>query len=189
MFSPQAQAVMEKVNALRDKVDDHWQIPQKQAHVLAQIVRIAGCRSGVEIGVSYGFSTLHLTAALSEVGGHLNAFERDERKVRLATEHLTEAGLIDSVTIHHGDALETLAQFKPAEPVDFAFIDATKKQSIAYLNLLEGKLAARCILVADNTGNQAEAMKPYVDHVRALPNAVSCEFPVGNGFELTLLAS
>lgn len=189
MFSPKAQAVMDHVDALRHKVDDHWQIPRDEAHVLAQIVRIGRCRSAVEIGVSYGFSTLHLTAALAEVGGHLHAVERDERKVRLASEHLTQAGLIGSVTIHHGDALDVLGKLAPAEPIDFVFIDASKDQSVRYLELLQGKLASRCILAADNTGNQSQRMKPYVDHVRALVHATSCDVPVGNGFELTILKS
>jgi predicted O-methyltransferase YrrM len=42
-------------------------VPAEEARVLAQIVRAARCRSICEIGTSYGFSTLHLTAARAAV--------------------------------------------------------------------------------------------------------------------------
>ncbi len=188
MFNDPIQSVMDRVDALRHEVNDHWQIPKDQALVLSQIVRIVRCRSGVEIGVSYGYSTLHLAAALREAHGHLHAVERADKKVNAATAHLTEAGLIDTVTIHPGDALQVLPTLQPAEPIDFVFIDATKEEAVEYLRLLMDKLAPRAIIIADNTGNLAERMAPYVHHVRGLPGAVSCDVPVGNGFELTVLS-
>jgi predicted O-methyltransferase YrrM len=187
MFDTSIQAVMDRVDQLRESTDDHMQIPRDEALVLWQIVRIGGCRSACEIGMSYGYSTLHIAAALKEVGGHLHAIDHARKKIEAATEHLTQAGLIDLVTVHPGDARQVLAAIEPDEPFDFVFIDAVKEQSIDYLQALDGKLAARCIVAADNTGNLAERMRPYVDYVRALPNAASCDVPVGQGFELTLL--
>lgn len=187
MFNPTVQAVMDKVDALRDQVDDHMQIPRDQGLVMAQLIRLAGCRSACEIGVSYGFSTLHLAAALKENGGHMHSIDISEKKFNAATKHLAEAGLIDTVTIHLGDALEALKTIEPDEPFDFVFIDAVKEQSVDYLKQLEGKLADRCVVVADNTIDLAERMQPYVDYVRALPNAKSCSVPIGHGVELTII--
>ena len=66
MFDAKVQAVIDQVDRLRDQVDDHWQIPAEEALLLAQLVRLHRAVSLVEIGVSYGFSTLHLAAAASE---------------------------------------------------------------------------------------------------------------------------
>ena len=187
MFNQATQSVIDRVDALRDQVDDHWQIPAEQGLLMAQIVRIGRSRSLLEVGVSYGFSTLHLSAAAKDNGGHVHAIDIAEKKVRAATAHLTEAGLIDAVTVHLGDARQIIPTLQPKVPFDFLFIDAAKEQSIDYLEAARPKLAPRCLIVADNTGDLASQMRPFVEHVRGLPGARSCEIAMGHGFELTVL--
>ncbi|MEX2215443.1 MAG: class I SAM-dependent methyltransferase [Phycisphaeraceae bacterium] len=187
MFSPQTQAVMDRVDQLRHEVDDHWQIPRDEALVLAQIVRIGRFQSLCEIGVSYGYSTLHLAAAASEVGGHVYGFEMSPKKVEAATRHLTEAGLIDHVTLHEGDARELVAHFVPPKPYDFVFFDATKAESFDYLEAVLPRLARRAVFATDNSTTHATELAPFLAHLRALPNAVTAPVPVGNGFELTIV--
>ena len=104
MFSERVQGVIDRVDRLRDQVDDHWQIPRDEAMLLAQLVRIGRCISICEIGTSYGFSTLHLAAAASEHGGRVHSIDADPKKVKAASESLTAAGLADVVTLHQGDA-------------------------------------------------------------------------------------
>ena len=189
MFDPKVQAVIDKVDDLRHHVDDHWQVPRDEAVVLAQLVRLGRCVSICEIGVSYGFSTLHLAAATREIGGHVHGFELSAKKIAAATGHLTEAGLIDAVTIHSGDARETLASISPNRPYDFVFIDATKDQSFDYLKAVWPKLAPQAVLVTDNTTTHRDDLATFVAHLRSLPGVKSCDVPVGNGFELTLKSS
>ena len=122
MFDPRVQAVMDKVDGLRKTTHDAWQVPREEALLLAQIVRMGRCTSLCEIGVSYGFSTLHLAAATHEHGGHIHAFDISPKKVKAATAHLGEAGLAGVVTIHLGDARELVKTVAPAKPYDFAFI-------------------------------------------------------------------
>lgn len=187
MFEPRIQAVMDKVDALRHQVDDHWQVPKAEALVLAQLVRVGRCLSVCEIGVSYGYSTLHLAAAVRDQGGQLHGFDISPKKVAAATDHLREAGLLDTATLHLGDARQTVAGFTPAKPYDFVFIDATKEQSMGYLEAVLPKTASTAILATDNVTTHATQLADFVAHLRALPGASSCTVPVGNGFELTLL--
>lgn len=187
MFTPQIQAVIDRVDDLRNQVDDTWQIPRDEAQVLAQIVRIGRFRSLCEVGVSYGFSTLHLAAAAKAHGGHINAIDISEKKIKAATQNLTDAGLIDTVTLHLGDAREVLKTLTPKDPIDFAFIDADKPQSQDYLKVLWGKLADRAVLVTDNTGTHPEELADFIADLRARPGVASCGVPVGNGFELTVV--
>ncbi len=187
MFEPHIQSVIDRVNAIRDSVDDHWQIPRNEALLLSQIARIGQCRSFCEIGTSYGFSTLHFAAIAREFGGHVHTFDISQRKVNAASQNLTDAGLIDVVTLHLGDARELVATIMPETPYDFVFVDAVKDQSLEYLQAVLPKTAPRSIIATDNTLSHASELAGFVEHLRQLPGAVSCDVPVGNGFELTLL--
>lgn len=187
MFNDAVTAVIDKVDALRHQVDDHWQIPRDEAMLLAQLVRIGRCVSLLEIGVSYGFSTLHLAAATRLNGGHVHAVDLSPKKIAAARSHLTEAGLIDTVTLHEGDARRLIGQLQPQRPFDFVFIDAVKQQSDAYLDAVLPRLASRAVIVTDNTRSHAKELASFVARLRAMPEASSCGVDVGNGFELTLL--
>ena len=187
MFNERVQGVIDAVDALRDTVDDHWQIPADEGRVLAQIIRVGHCASLCEIGVSYGFSTLHLAAATQPMGGHVHAFELSDKKIAASSKHLDDAGLSDVVTIHAGDARETGGAFTPEVPYDFVFIDAVKEQSFDYLDAVLPHCAARVMIATDNTTTHANELSEFVAHLRSLPGASSCGVAVGNGFELTLL--
>jgi predicted O-methyltransferase YrrM len=186
MFPPQVQKVLDKVDRLREQVDDHFQIAREEALLLAQLVRIGRCISICEVGTSYGFSTLHLAAATREYGGHVHTFEINDEKAAAATRHIQEAGLADVVTLHQGDARALLPGLEPQRPFDFVFIDAVKIQSLEYLDAAWPSLALPCVLVTDNTITHAEQLAPFIAHLRSLPNVVSCGVPVGDGFELTV---
>jgi predicted O-methyltransferase YrrM len=186
MFSERIQTVIDRVDRLRDQVDDHWQIPADEALVLAQLISIGRCVSICEIGTSYGFSTLHLAAAARPRDGHVHTIDQDPKKVAAASQNLRDAGLDDVVIMHQGDARQLLASIQPKTPFDFAFIDATKEQSDAYLDVVLPKLAPRCILVTDNTTTHAEELATFVKRLRSLPEFTSCAVTVGNGFELSV---
>jgi predicted O-methyltransferase YrrM len=177
---------MQRVDALRHQVDDHWQIPREEALLLAQLVRIGRFRSLCEIGTSYGFSALHLAAAAAECGGRLHSIDVNPKKSAAARQHLQEGGLADHVTLHTGDAREILKTLKPDDLFDFAFIDAAKDESIAYFEVLCPLLAPRAVLVTDNATTHAQALASFVARLRSLEAMRSCTVAVGNGFELSV---
>lgn len=187
MFEPQIEAVIAKVNALRDRVDDHWQIPASEARVLATLIAASGSVSLCEIGASYGFSTLHLAAAAKRNGGHMHSVDISPKKCAATAGHLAEAGLADVVTIHEGDARSVVGTLKPTSPFDFVFIDAVKEQSLDYLKAVTPLLAQRAVIVTDNTTTHEAELATFVTHLRSINGGISCGVPVGNGFELTVL--
>ena len=188
MFPEPLATVIDRVDRLRNQVDDHWQIPRDEALVLAQLVLLGRCRSICEVGTSYGFSTIHLAAAVSRHGGRVHTIEHSAKKVAAATQNLVDAGLLEFVTIHQGDARQVLSSIEPESPFDFVFLDATKEESDSYLDAVLPKLAAHTILVTDNTTTHAQELASFVRRLRALPWFTSCAVPVGNGFELTVRA-
>jgi len=185
MFEPRVQTVLDYVDRLREQVDDHWQIPRDEALVLAQLVRISRCECICEVGTSYGYSTLHLAAAVRQTGGHVHSIDMDRKKFDAAGRHLAEAGLQEVVTQHLGDARQVLRSIEPIKPFDFVFFDAVKEQSFEYLEAVKPKLASCAVLVTDNTLTHGDQLASFVAHLRQLPGASSCQVEVGNGFELT----
>src|SRR6516165_10555542 len=179
MFSDRVRKVIDRVDRLRDLVNDHWQIPRDEAEVLAQLVRIGRCLSICEIGTSYGFSTLHLAAAASELGGRVHSIDHNPKKIEAAGKSLKEAGLAEIVALHEGDARSILTSVEPQPLFDFVFIDATKEQSNDYLDAVWPKLAPSCMLVTDNTGTHAAELASFVARLRSLPGFARCGVAVG----------
>src|SRR5262245_29601034 len=119
MFSETIQAVIDRVDRLRNEVDDHWQLPRDEATLLAHPVGIRRCGAICEIGMSDVVPMLPLAAAARRTGRHAHPIDQDPRKVAAAMQNLRDAGLDAGVTLHQGDAREILASLRPATPFDF----------------------------------------------------------------------
>jgi predicted O-methyltransferase YrrM len=132
----------------------------KLLYLLARAVR---AQSIVEFGTSFGISTLHLAAALRDNGGgRLIGSEFEPSKIVRARENLVAGGLSDLVEVREGDALETLARDLP-DTIDFVLLDGAKNLYPSILSLLEGRLRAGALIVADD----ADASPEYLARVRS----------------------
>ncbi len=79
----------------------------------------------------------------------LHAIEVDEEREEDIRRHLAMAGVADRVQLHIGDALAVLPTL--AEQIDLAFIDADKRHTLDYYELLLPKLRQNGLLIIDNT--------------------------------------
>ena len=142
--------------------DIYLAVSRETALLLYMLARSAKARTIVEFGTSFGISTLHLAAALKDNGGgHLIGSEFEPSKVVKARENIAAGGLSALVEIREGDALETLARDLP-ESIDLVLLDGAKSLYPRVLALLEPRLRAGALIVADN----AEMSPEYVSHVR-----------------------
>jgi len=108
----------------------------------------------VEFGASLGFSTIHLAAAARDLGeARVISTELESDKARLARQHLAEAGLDDLVDLREGDALDTLAD---VDEVDLLFLDGWNNLYVAVLELLEPRLSAGALVIADLSAGDPE---------------------------------
>ena len=154
--------------------------------LLNLLAREAGARRILEVGSSFGYSTVWLAEAARAVHGKVISLELRREKTEYATAQLARAGLADFVEFRVGDALESLAAL--AGPFDLALIDLWKNLYVPVFELLHPKLAPGALVVADNMIEPASARphaQAYRHAVQAARDMTSVLLPVGNGIELS----
>lgn len=151
----------------------HWLVTGAKAQTL------------VEIGSSYGYSTVWLADAARATGGKLHSLELSETKVKHARAQLERAGLASYVEFHVGNALDTLA--KLPGPIDFVLLDLWKDLYVPCFELFHPKLAPDACVVADNMifPPSPEMQAAYKKAVRAKPDMESLLLPIGSGLEIS----
>ena len=140
----------------------------------------------LELGTSYGYSTVWLGAAARATGGKVLSLELKDFKIEHARQALTRAGLSSRVEFHAGDCLETLKTLPG--PFDFVLLDVWKDLYLPCFELVHPKLAPGGTIAADNmllpasVRPQAEA---YRKRVREAGDMDSVLVDVGNGIEIS----
>lgn len=146
----------------------------------------------LDIGTFSGYSALSMVPALPP-GGRIVTCELDDQRADFAQRHIDAAGAGDRIEIRRGPALETVAALEG--PFDLVFIDADKSGYVDYYEAVLPKLAARGLVLADNTlaGGRAatdaddataRAIRAFNDHVAADPRTVQVLLTVRDGITL-----
>jgi predicted O-methyltransferase YrrM len=164
------------------RLKDHpLPISRTTGKLLYLLARSVGARNIIEFGTSFGISTLHLAAALRDNGGgRLIGSEFEPSKILRARENLAAGGLSDLVEVREGDALDTLARDLP-DSIDFVLLDGAKNLYPSVLSLLEGRLRAGALIVADN----ANASPEYLARVRSTAHGY-LSVPFADDVELSM---
>ena len=153
--------------------------------VLNILIKGAKARSILELGTSYGYSTMWLAEAARETGGRVTSLELADYKAGYARAALERAGLAGHVDIHVGSAVEILP--KLAGDFDFVLVDLWKELYVACLDLVYPKLAHGAFVAADNMiypeVSRADAAN-YQRRIRQL-EFDSMLLPIGSGVELS----
>lgn len=146
----------------------------------------AQSRRILELGTSYGYSTVWLGAAARTTGGKVTSLELKDFKIEHARQALTRAGLSTRVEFHAGDCLETLKTLPG--PYDFVLLDVWKDLYLPCFELVHPKLAPGGVICADNM-LLPESARPhaaaYRARVRAAGDMDSVLVDVGNGIEIS----
>ncbi|MFL6086462.1 MAG: O-methyltransferase [Mycobacterium sp.] len=169
-------SAQERADALSDF---YLPVTPDAGRLLYALVRAAKPSTIVEFGMSLGISAIHLASAVRDNGtGRVVTTELSAAKVTAAKKTFAETGLDDLITVLEGDALSTLADIDG--PVGFVLLDGWKELYLPVIKLLEPRLTAGALIVADNTS--MDDTKPYLEHVRDPGNGyVSVNFPVREG--------
>lgn len=176
----------EQFNARKDELLLH--IGSDSAQLLSILVKARRARTIVELGASYGYSTIWFAEAARATGGRLISFELQASKVDYIRVRLKQADLSDYVEFRVGDAVDGLRRLET--PVDFALIDLWKDLYIPCFDLLLPRLARGAFVVADNMllpRAHRRNGERYRQHVRATGRFDSVLLPVGGGLEISRL--
>ncbi len=161
-------------------------VGEEVARVLRDLAIAREAKRIVELGTSYGYSTLFLADAARETGGRLITLDISEKKQAYARTELAEAGLDGYVDWLAGDALETLDTLDGG--IDFVLIDLWKDLYVPCLEKLHPKLADNALIAADNI-LYPESTRPdaarYRAAIKAKPDLQSILLPIGSGIELS----
>lgn len=141
----------------------------------------------LELGTSYGYSTLFLADAARQTGSSLVTMELNPTKQASARASLAEAGLDAVVDFRLGDALSLIAADEGT--FDFVLLDIWKELYLPCLRAFHPKLNDEAIVVADNIIEPAmwrDSAREYRAAVAELPDFRSTLLPIGSGIEVSV---
>ncbi|MFC1921703.1 O-methyltransferase [Chloroflexota bacterium] len=141
----------------------------------------------VEVGTSFGVSTLYLAAAVRDnqvENGVVIGTEYEPKKVEVAHANFKEAGLSEFIDLREGDLRHTLQDV--GGPVDFMLVDIWEVAQPA-LGLVSPSLRLGAIVACDNTAVDADEYHDYFEFVNDPSNRLrTMTVPFEGGFELTV---
>lgn len=115
--------------------------------LLNLLVRELRPRRVLELGTFTGYSTIWMASALPE-GGRLDTLEINDELEDLIREAFRRAGVADRVRLVIGDALDVLPMVD--ETYDLVYIDANKRDYVAYYQEVVNLVRPGGLIVADN---------------------------------------
>ena len=157
-----AEKVLRELEAAAEKHFMPYIGPVK-AKVVEEIVSGLKPRFVVEVGTLHGYSAIVIAGAMP-ADGKLLTIEIDAGSAEIARKNIEKAGFAGRVKVVVGDALEVLPGIEGE--IDLLFLDATKEEYLSYLKSVEAGLKKGGIVLADNAGIFADAMKDFLDYVR-----------------------
>jgi predicted O-methyltransferase YrrM len=153
--------------------------------------RAIDARRVVEVGTSFGVSTIYLAAAVADnIGaaggtGVVVGTEIDAAKAARARDNFAETGLDPLIELRVGDARETLED--AGGLVDLVLIDSWVSLAQPILQLLTPQLRPGAIVLCDNVRAFAREYRDYLDYVRNPANGFcSTLLPHRGGLELSV---
>ncbi|WP_432133527.1 O-methyltransferase [Streptomyces sp. bgisy154] len=165
--------------------DGYYAAPADVGRMLYAWVRAMRPQTVFEFGTSYGFTAIHIAAALRDNGsGKLYTVDLHEGKCAAAWDHLTSAGVAEYAEVIVGEAVEVMSSFP--ERIDLLYLDGWADFYLDVVRAAEPRLRPGALVHADDTVKFAAAAQPYLDHVRDPAGGyVSVAVADGQGLELS----
>ena len=151
-------------------------------HMLCRALRATRV---VEVGTSYGVSTLYLADAVrANGGGVVIATEHEAAKAAAARANFAAAGLSEFIELREGDLRETLKRIEG--PVDFVLMDIWTEMCRPAIELIGPHLRPGAVVVADNTaGVFRHPYRHFFDYVNDPKNGLrTMTLPFEGGLEM-----
>lgn len=119
-----------------------------QGRVLKMLIQMAKPLNVLELGTFSGYATLCMAEGLSE-DAEIHTFEVFDENEDFLRKWFEGSAYRDKIHLHIGDALQLVPQMQ--QRWDFAFVDADKREYVAYYEMLLPLMSPGGFIVADNT--------------------------------------
>jgi len=165
---------------MADKLVALEPIKAEFCHLLCRSLQ---ARRVVEVGTSYGVSTLYLADSVRENGGGVViGTEYEPAKAAQARASFAAAGLANLIDLREGDLRETLKVIEG--PVDFVLMDIWTEMALPALELIAPHLRTGAVVVADNTAQFRHAYRHFFEFVEDPKNRLkTLTLPFDGGLE------
>lgn len=174
----------ETLISLEKTQKEFWNISRVTAEFLYNLIVTSKSQSVIEIGTSNGYSGIWLGKALKKTGGKLMTIEFWEKRLDVAKENFAKCGVSDIITTRQGDAA-TILEYLPDEyEIDFAFVDAAKKEYIKFFHLIAPHLKVGGYLACDNVISHANKVQDFLIEINSNPNYENVVLPLPAGLSL-----
>ena len=160
-----------------------------KAEFCALLCRALCAARVVEIGTSYGVSTLYLADAIrSNGGGVVIGTEHEPAKAAAARRNFAATGVADLVDLREGDLRQTLKTLDG--PIDFVLMDIWTEMARPALELVAPHLRKGAVIVADNTEQFRHAYRSFFEFVLDPANGLQAmTLPFSGGLEMIVKVS
>ena len=118
-----------------------------QGRFLTMLARISGAERVLEIGTFTGYSSTCFAYGIKE-GGMVDTLEINDELEDLIREGWERAGVRDRITLHIGDAKETLRTLSGL--YDIVYMDANKREYCDYYDLIFDLVRPGGLILADD---------------------------------------
>ncbi|MBO8485116.1 MAG: O-methyltransferase [Bacteroidetes bacterium] len=123
-----------------------------QGRFLTMLTRMINPDAALEIGTFTGYSAVCIAYGLKD-GGHLDTLEINDELEDLIMEGFGKAGVQEKISLHIGDAKQTLGTLKARDgkPLyDMVYIDANKREYCQYYEIVFDMVRPGGYILADN---------------------------------------
>ncbi len=161
----------------------YWNIDKDSGSVLQALIHAMKPMNILEVGTSNGYSAIRMGQAAKPYGGHITTIEFFPERFEIATKNIAAEGLLETISVLRGDAVEILAQLAISTPHSFncIFLDANKEEYAIYFRHAMHLICPPGIIIADNTISHANKLNEFFLAVKQEPRAHAFELPIGTG--------
>jgi predicted O-methyltransferase YrrM len=156
------------------------------ASLLSLLVRIAGARRVVEIGMANGYSTIWLADAVGDTDGHVVSIDTassDAARANVARADAVLPGLAQRVELRQEDGGAYLSRLADGS-VDVLFLDAERIEYPTWWPHPIRVLRPGGVLAIDNVLSHADEVAPFLTLLAGDPRLVGATVAVGKGLHL-----
>ena len=118
-----------------------------QGRILSFLSKLIQPKLAVEVGTYTGYSALAICEGLAN-DGILHTIDNNDEREGLIRKYFEEAGEMDRIKIHTGNAIEILPEI--SGEIDFVFIDADKHNYINYYKQIVDQVRPGGLIISDN---------------------------------------